>query len=223
MLPKIDYNVTQEVGLGENMDYTISDGRTRRGLANRQSILTAAMKIFQEKAYADITMRDISQEAGVGYGTLYTHFNGKEDILMHLIDEFSNEFNRFLYMPQQVQSVQEVEQRIAEEIIYLLKLAQKHQAILIVAYQAMGKSDSIQVYWYNIFQKYIDKAVKDYSDSFKKGITKASLNPGVVAKSIVYLIKDFFWDVVLEREDDLETISKDLAALYVNGAYRQTQ
>ena len=202
------------------MNYSIPDGRKRRGLANRQSIIAAALNIFQEKAYADITMREISKKAGVGYGTLYTHFNGKDDILMYLIDEFSSEFNRFIYMPHQVLSVDEVERRIAEEIFYLLRLAHKHRRILMVAYQAMGQSDSIKMYWDNIFQQYIDKAAKDYSISISQGLAKTNLSIGVVSKSIVYLIKEFFWDVVLEKEDDLEAVSKDVAALYVRGSYR---
>jgi AcrR family transcriptional regulator len=197
-----------------------TDGRTRRGTANRQAILNAAKKIFLEKGFDDNTMLEISQIAGVGYGTLYTHFNGKDDILKHLIDEIASDFSRLVNIPYRPESAKEVEIRIAKEIKYLLKLAQKHKAILKVAYQAMGQSQVIKEHWNLIFESHISKAIDDYSYSFKKGLTKTGLTPRIVAKANVFIIKEFFWDVVHEKETDIDKISKEVAYLFLHGAYR---
>ena len=202
------------------MKHSVPDGRTRRAIANRESILEAANEIFLTKGYFDNTMMDISQKAGVGYGTLYTHFNGKEDILKHLIDEVASDFDQIVSVPYHPKSANEVEQRISQELEYLLNLAVKHRPILKVSYQAMGISQDIKDHWNQIFKKHIHKAMHDYSYSFSKGLTKAELDPKIVAKSIVFLAKEFFWDVVLEKENSIENVSKNIAALFIFGAYR---
>lgn len=196
------------------------DGRRKRGLANKQAIVEAARVIFQESKYRNITMRQINKRAGVGYGTLYSHFNGKDDILKYLITEITADFDKVLYLPYEPLSVAEAEKRIAEDIRYLLRLAKKHKLILRVAHEAMGQSENIKQFWDSIFNKYINKAMEDYYYSFKKGLTKTNLSLNVVSKAIVYLMSDFFWDVVLDKEEDIETTSKDLATLFLHGSYR---
>lgn len=200
--------------------HTITDGRKRRSFASRSAILKAAREIFLEKGYNNNSMLDISVKAGVGYGTLYTHFTGKDDILNHLINEISEDFGRLVNLPYNPESTKDVELRISQEIAYLLKLAKKHRSILRVTYQAMGLSESVREHWDHIFQQYIDKAISDYAYSFSRGLTKTGLDPSIVAKSCVFMIKEFFWAVVLEREYDIDNISKNVAALFLYGAYR---
>lgn len=202
------------------MNHLVKDGRSRRGIANKKSILGAAREIFQEKGYDDNTMLDISRKAGVGYGTLYTHFKGKDDILMHLIDGINADFEQVISKPYQPDTAKDVEQRTAQEISYLLNLAVKHMSILKVAYQAMGQSQIIKEHWDNIFERHIKKAMEDYYYSYKKGLTKTGLTPHIIVKAHIFIIKEFFWDVVLEKEDDIDRISKDIAALFLYGAYR---
>lgn len=202
------------------MKHDILDGRTRRGLANKKAILEAAKDIFLNSGYLDNTMKDISKKAGVGYGTLYTHFNGKDDILWNLFKEVADDFNKIVYRPYKPSTIEEVKKRQALEIIHLLKLAVRHRQILKITYQAMGHSAMIEKKLDKLFQQYIDKSISDYNYSRKKGLSKKNLEPHIAAKAIVYMVKEFFWDVVLEKEKNLEAISRDITALYLHGAYQ---
>lgn len=202
-------------------DLKVTDGRIRRGLANKKAIIAAAKILFMEKDYNEVTTEEISIKAGVGHGTLYNHFNGKDDILKYFIDEISSDFDRVLFLPYEPQNINEIEQRISEDILYLFKLAQKHKDVMQVAYRAMGYSDTIKEYWDHVFYKYINKAFEDYYYSFKKGFTRKDLSLNVVSKSIVYLIKEFFWDIVMDKEEDIIGISKDMVSLYLYGAYHR--
>lgn len=202
------------------MKHTVADGRTRRGLANRKSILEAAKEIFISKGYRDNTMMDISKKAGVGYGTLYTHFKGKDDILWNLFKAVADDFNKIVYKPFKPTTIEEVEKRQSLEIMYLMELAIKHRQILKITYQAMGHSEMIKNKLDQLFQQYIEKAISDYNYSRKKGLSKKNLEPRIAAKAIVYMIKEFFWDVVFEKEENLEVISRDIATLYLHGAYQ---
>lgn len=48
----------------------------------RKLILEAARSLFQVKGFQDTTVRAIASEAGVGLGTIFTHFRDKEALLV---------------------------------------------------------------------------------------------------------------------------------------------
>ena len=56
-----------------------------RGEANRSKILHAAAKLFLSQGYAESTVKEIAQEAGVNMGSLTFVFKNKENILCELV------------------------------------------------------------------------------------------------------------------------------------------
>jgi AcrR family transcriptional regulator len=56
-----------------------------RSVATINSILDAARGLFIEKPYADVTLREITELAGVTKGALYHHFPTKEELYSQLI------------------------------------------------------------------------------------------------------------------------------------------
>jgi AcrR family transcriptional regulator len=68
-----------------------ADGRTRAARAEgreaRDEILSAALRVFARRGYAEASMDAIAAEAGYSKGALYWHFSGKEELLLTLLDE----------------------------------------------------------------------------------------------------------------------------------------
>ena len=54
---------------------------------HRERIMEATEKLFSEKGYAQTTIDDISKAAEYSRRTLYTYYEGKEDILHHIIEK----------------------------------------------------------------------------------------------------------------------------------------
>jgi AcrR family transcriptional regulator len=52
--------------------------------ATREKILASALRVFAEYGYAGASIRRIAQEAGVALGLLYSHFEGKRELLRAL-------------------------------------------------------------------------------------------------------------------------------------------
>ncbi len=71
-------------------------------LANRRRILEAARALFARRGL-DAEIREISERAGVGIGTLYRHFESREGLLSTLVHEAQQELLR------RMQPVAEVE------------------------------------------------------------------------------------------------------------------
>ncbi len=56
--------------------------RSEKKEATREKILKAAYALFAEKGYDATSYTEIAERAGVGYGTIYTHFSSKENLLL---------------------------------------------------------------------------------------------------------------------------------------------
>ncbi|MCF6274301.1 MAG: TetR/AcrR family transcriptional regulator [Robiginitomaculum sp.] len=56
--------------------------RSEKKQATREKILKAAYALFDEKGYDETSYTEIAERAGVGYGTIYTHFSSKENLLL---------------------------------------------------------------------------------------------------------------------------------------------
>lgn len=56
--------------------------RSEKKQETREKILKAAYALFDEKGYDDTSYTEIAERAGVGYGTIYSHFSSKENLLL---------------------------------------------------------------------------------------------------------------------------------------------
>lgn len=58
--------------------------------ARRAQIIEAAIACFLERGYTNTSMSDIIKASGLSSGSIYSHFSGKEDILVSAINERLN-------------------------------------------------------------------------------------------------------------------------------------
>src|ERR1700738_2134369 len=56
-------------------------------MATLDDIVSAAAKVFRTKGYHAATVRDIAEEVGILKGSLYHHFDSKEDLLYLVVKE----------------------------------------------------------------------------------------------------------------------------------------
>jgi AcrR family transcriptional regulator len=67
-----------------------------RPIAKRQHVMEAALKLFVEKGIEGTTTREIAQLANAGEGTMFRHFESKEELAWHLFHENLNSFMKQL-------------------------------------------------------------------------------------------------------------------------------
>lgn len=70
-------------------DEKSSQTRTERRDAaeNRQRILDAALKLFEQNDVEQVSMNQIAKEAGIGSGTLYRRYSNKSELCLDLIKD----------------------------------------------------------------------------------------------------------------------------------------
>jgi TetR/AcrR family transcriptional regulator len=76
--------------------------KERDFLRHRREILEAALGLFSEKGFHNVSMQEIAQKAEFAIGTLYKFFANKEDLYKALVLEQSEKFDNAL-----MQSIEE--------------------------------------------------------------------------------------------------------------------
>jgi AcrR family transcriptional regulator len=67
-----------------------------RPLTKKSEVIDAALALFMRKGIKATTTRDIALRAGISEGTIYRHFESKEELAEILFDENLNYFWKFL-------------------------------------------------------------------------------------------------------------------------------
>jgi TetR/AcrR family transcriptional regulator len=81
---------------GLSMETNTISRRERQKIAQRQEMLGAALELFSEKGYHNVSMHEIAAKAEFAIGTLYKFFGNKEDLYKALILEQSDRFQTAL-------------------------------------------------------------------------------------------------------------------------------
>ena len=55
---------------------------------SRELIIGAAEKLFFEKGFDKVSMRDISEEAKLSKGAIYHHYKSKDEIIKEIINKY---------------------------------------------------------------------------------------------------------------------------------------
>ncbi len=75
------------------MPMSTSDKRTLR---SRQKLQQALLDLLLEKDYEAISIRDITERAGVGYATFFRHYGSKEDLIAEAFEQSVAELQALL-------------------------------------------------------------------------------------------------------------------------------
>jgi AcrR family transcriptional regulator len=64
---------------------------TRRRQRTKRELLSAAKAVFAARGYHQTKISDIAEEADVGVGTVYLHYDGKEALFLELVEDTTRE------------------------------------------------------------------------------------------------------------------------------------
>ena len=70
--------------------------REREKLRQRQEILAAALDLFSQKGYHNVSMHEVAEQAEFAVGTLYKFFQNKEDLYKAMVLEQCDKFEEAL-------------------------------------------------------------------------------------------------------------------------------
>ncbi len=192
--------------------------RYLRSRITRKLILDTALDVFLSEGYAKTTIAKISQRAKVGYGTVYSHFKGKDDILNKVVDNVLDEFYNLLEIPFTPETLEEAHGTYYELVLTSFRLSEQHRPIMKVFQEAFGQSPSVAAHWHGVKEQFIKSSALSFAYSQNKGLAK-KFDIQLGAKAYILLVDRFIWEVVDEKEDNLELIAKTIIDMFFYGLF----
>lgn len=130
-------------------------------IPTRKRITTAAVKLFNERGIAPVTLRDIADEIGISIGNLAYHFKNKDFIIAEIYENMENERQERLSQVQQIPSFENAN----KQALAILKISVEYKFFfldtpaILRAYPKIAEEHRKQV---NTQIDYL-KAILDYS------------------------------------------------------------
>jgi AcrR family transcriptional regulator len=198
----------------------IEDKRHLRSIKTRQKLLDAAREIFLEEGFQKATISQMIKKANIGYGTAYVHFEGKEDLLIVLMEDVMKQFYKIAETYFRPKSKQEAEEIINKQVKSFLLTAEAEQDMMQVFEQAIGISSLVSDKWKTIREIFIRRISQDIAYAQQNGLARAELNHEIVARGWFFTNEMYLWEIVRkEHQRSVEEIAKTITSVYVTGLY----
>ncbi|MFY0603771.1 MAG: TetR family transcriptional regulator [Flavobacteriaceae bacterium] len=180
----------------------------------KEDILRVAAKLFKEKGYAAVTMRDIARELDIKAASLYNHINSKQEILKMIIisiaEEFTEEMN--IIYSSNVSAIEKLQKIIALHID--------------IAYKNSYGMASLNNDWMHLEEQleYYLELRNSYEDNFRsiiiKGIETKEIihtNTEITLFSILSTLRSLYLWIPKKEDLKSEDLVKNLSQVLIDG------
>ncbi|WP_299398208.1 TetR/AcrR family transcriptional regulator [uncultured Gelidibacter sp.] len=191
-----------------------STGQTRK-----QEIIKTAAKLFKEKGYSAVTMRDLAKAVNIRAASLYNHIDSKQDILKSIIISLAEEFTNGM------ETIKNSDVSIIDKLRAIVSL---HVNITIHNTYGMASLNNDWMHLEDQLEYYLSLR-KNYEEDFveiiKSGIETKEIrdsNPEIIMFSILTTLRSLYlW---LPKKDDLnrQELAKNLGDVLINGINHQS-
>lgn len=129
----------------------------------RRRLRTAALELFVEKGVAETTTRDLAKKAGIAEGTIYRHFESKDELVRDL---FQGHYFRFGAELDRIQreSASDIDAKLRAMIDYMCRLFDEdptlYRFLLLVQHAALPNIRSASTSPAIIFRKVVSRAIE---------------------------------------------------------------
>lgn len=194
--------------------------RKRRSLETRKRLLEAGRAQFIESGFQKTTISQIIKRANTGYGTAYVHFNGKDDLLIQVMEEVMIQFYEIAELPFTPKSREEAYVMIEKQAGLFLEMAHEERQMMQVIEEAIRLSDEVNRKWKGIRERFIKGIEQDIRYSQAHGLARMDVNPYLIAQGWFFANEMYLWEIV-KNEDGypVQEIARNLTAMYTSGLY----
>lgn len=181
----------------------------------KSDIVNISAKLFKEKGYSAVTMRDIAQALEIKAASLYNHIKSKQEILELMVIGIAEEYTN---------AIQIIENSNETAVQKIEKVIQLHIDITVRNPDALASLNNDWMHLPESDLKYFLQMREEYEAIFrrivKKGITDGEIknaNPEVIIFSILSTIRTLYLWYGKKKEFTEATMKTHLSKVLLNG------
>ena len=183
--------------------------------SRKDEIISTASKLFKERGYNAVSMRDIAKEMGIKASSLYNHITSKQEILSTLILEVAHEFTN---------GMNSVVSGSESQLKKIQKVIEMHVDITVNYSEGIAAVNNDWMHLENEDLKEFEKMRTDYEDNFRKiinrGIADGEIQPRnseVILFSILSTLRTLYLWYQKRGELDVNVLKKDMVEVFLKG------
>ena len=192
-------------------------------LANtRTAILSAAERLFVEKGYHAISMREIADAVGMTKAALYYHFRDKEQLFVAILERVLGELSTLIEECRTADATHRVQiERIVHQI---MRLPAVRRASLRLASQELGNLDAAtrQRFLEQYHTQFISRITTILATGMAKGEFK-SFDPSLATWALLGMLYPYFHVAPVTGMAPSDTLIQQLLAIFFDGLQTQVQ
>jgi len=180
----------------------------------KQEIILTAAKLFKEKGYSAVTMRDLAADMGIKAASLYNHINSKQAILKDIIISLAEEFTAGM------ETIMATDENAIEKLKKIIALH-----VWITSNNTFGMA-SLNNDWMHLEEQleYYLELRHNYEDNFmeiiKKGISEGTLineKPEVMAFFMLSTVRSLYLWIPKKEDLNPQDLAQSLSKMLING------
>lgn len=184
-------------------------------LSRKEEIITVASRLFKEKGYSAVSVRDIAEKMGMKAASLYNHIESKQEILSILVLDLARKFTSGMarILEQEISPLRKIE-----------KLIELHIDITVNSSEALAALNNDWMHLENEDLPNFVKMREDYEENFrqiiKAGIEQEELkprHPEVILFSILSTLRTLYLWYQKRGKLDVNILKKDMVAVLIQG------
>lgn len=181
----------------------------------KQEIINIASRLFKERGYNAVSMRDIAQAMDMKAASLYNHISGKQEILATLILEVAEEFT---------EKMNSIASETSTPLQKIKKVIEVHIDITVNFSEHIATLNNDWIHLEGTSLKRVVKMREDYEDNFrniiKQGISEKQIksqHPEVILFSILSTLRTLYLWNEKRGKMDVNVLKKDMVSVLLNG------
>lgn len=184
----------------------------------KEEIIRIAAKLFKEKGYSAVTMRDLAKTMGIKAASLYNHIDSKQHILKSIIISLAEQFTA---------GMDEITKTKSSSIEKLKAIIKLHVYISGNNINGMASLNNDWMHLEDQLDYYLDLRT-GYEDKFREiiqmGMDKGEIvqgKPDVLLFSILSTLRSLYLWMPKKEALDADELASDLSDILIEGIIKK--
>jgi AcrR family transcriptional regulator len=186
---------------------------TARGRRTRDALLQAGRAVIEERGWPGFTPEAVTQAAGVSYGTFYTYFESKDDLLRAIVRAAAEEM--FLASLVPPETSEDPYTRIVEANRSYLNAASGASTVLRLVEQGASSDETLRGLLHEIRELFVERGTEGIRRLQAAGLADPTLDPRLTAIALGAMVEQVAHLIYALREPlEVEAMVDHLSRLW---------